>query len=52
MDESNTNPKETCTMHALDREGHVNLCCCYIMDEDGRVHDPCYHPVNECCQLR
>jgi len=36
-------------MRESDRHGQVNLCCCYIMDADGKVQDPCYHPADKCC---
>jgi hypothetical protein len=36
-------------MRNTDGRGHANLCCCYIMDADGKLHDPCYHPADECC---
>jgi hypothetical protein len=38
-----------CAMPETDRRGHVNLCCCYIMEADGSLRDPCYHPVELCC---
>jgi hypothetical protein len=36
-------------MPETDDDGHPNLCCCYIMDADGGLHDPCYHPADDCC---
>jgi exoribonuclease II len=38
-----------CSLRETDEEGHPNLCCCYIIDEDGNIDDPCYHPVEACC---
>ncbi|MEJ2658107.1 MAG: hypothetical protein P8012_13090 [Desulfobacterales bacterium] len=26
-----------------------SLCCCYILDPDGRYIDPCYRPAADCC---
>jgi hypothetical protein len=48
VDETEAPPK-TCAMHPRDQQGHANLCCCYIMDADGSLHDPCYQPVDACC---
>jgi hypothetical protein len=41
--------KEACIMHHTGSEGDPNLCCCYIMDSDGRYEDPCYRPAADCC---
>jgi hypothetical protein len=41
--------KDTCVMHEKDSQENPNLCCCYIVDSDGRYVDPCYHPVADCC---
>jgi hypothetical protein len=41
--------KEACIMHHADAAGDPNLCCCYIIDSEGRFEDPCYHPVSGCC---
>ena len=54
IEDSKTNamaaPEPTCKMRETDhQEGHINLCCCYIMDADGKFQDPCYHPADTCC---
>ncbi|MBW2670314.1 MAG: hypothetical protein JRD87_10605 [Deltaproteobacteria bacterium] len=41
--------KDECTIHERDSQGDSNLCCCYIVDTDGRYVDPCYRPVADCC---
>ena len=41
--------QHACTMRDTDGQGHANLCCCYIMGADGKLHDPCYHPADQCC---
>ena len=41
--------QKTCTMRDTVSQGHANLCCCYIMDADGKLHDPCFNPADECC---
>ncbi len=41
--------KDACMMHETDSQGDPNLCCCYIIDSDGRYVDPCYRPVTDCC---
>jgi len=38
-----------CIMHETYLSGDPNLCCCYIVDPEGRVVDPCYRPVSDCC---
>ena len=40
---------DECKMAQTDSEGNINLCCCYILDQDGRYVDPCYLPVEDCC---
>jgi len=42
--------RDTCMMHERDSQENPNLCCCYIIDSDGRYVDPCYRPVTDCCQ--
>jgi len=42
--------KDDYHMYPFDDEGLTNLCCCYIIDHDGRYEDPCYMPVDDCCQ--
>ncbi len=27
----------------------ADLCCCYLMNEDGTYEDPCNTPADECC---
>jgi hypothetical protein len=49
MSENNEKQKDACTIDATDSQGNPNLCCCYVMDPDGRYLDPCYHPVDDCC---
>lgn len=50
MDEATKDNREpTCSMDTTDEQGRSNLCCCYIMDPDGTIHDPCYYPADECC---
>jgi hypothetical protein len=41
--------KDTCMIYERDSQADPNLCCCYIVDSDGRYVDPCYRPVNGCC---
>jgi hypothetical protein len=41
--------RDTCMMHERDSQENPNLCCCYIIDSDGRYVDPCYRPVADCC---
>lgn len=48
MDESNDDER-SCSMCESDDEGHPNLCCCYIIDADDNIDDPCFHPAQECC---
>ena len=45
----NNDKHEECELTLTDSEGNTNLCCCYIMDEDGRIEDPCYLPAEKCC---
>jgi hypothetical protein len=40
---------DECRIAQTDAEGNTNLCCCYILDRDGRYEDPCYLPVDDCC---
>ena len=48
MDETKEE-QQSCMMRETDEAGSRNLCCCYILDEDGKIDDPCYHPVEACC---
>jgi len=41
--------KKTCRMSETDESGRPNLCCCYIVKDDGSYEDPCYHPADSCC---
>ena len=41
--------RDSCMMHERDSQENPNLCCCYIIDSDGRHVDPCYRPVTDCC---
>jgi hypothetical protein len=41
--------QDECKLSQTDSEGNANLCCCYILEDDGRIQDPCYLPVDECC---
>jgi hypothetical protein len=41
--------RDVCVMDETDSQGNLNLCCCYIVDSDGRYVDPCYRPVADCC---
>ncbi len=38
-----------CQIEATDVKGDPNLCCCYVLDEEGHYLDPCYRPVDTCC---
>lgn len=48
MDEDNET-QNACSVDITDAQGHTNLCCCYTMDEEGNLDDPCYRPVEYCC---
>ena len=48
MSDDNEKPNK-CKMSQSDSQGHTNLCCCYIVDNDGRYENPCYVPVDGCC---
>jgi len=41
--------RDRCIMHEGDSQEPPNLCCCYIIDSDGRYVDPCYRSVIDCC---
>jgi hypothetical protein len=41
--------RDTCMMHERDSQENPNLCCCYVIDFEGRYVDPCYRPVTDCC---
>ena len=38
-----------CIIDVTDSQGKTNLCCCYVVDDDGRYTSPCYMPVHDCC---
>lgn len=40
---------EECMVPEEDPAGDPNLCCCYAIDEQGGLEDPCTHPVEDCC---
>ena len=40
---------DECKVPQTDFEGNTNLCCCYLLDQDGQYEDPCYLPVEDCC---
>jgi hypothetical protein len=48
MHEEKEKKGDACMMHATDSRGNPNLCCCYIVDSDGRYVDACYRPVTDC----
>ncbi len=48
MSEDKNNDNE-CLMNTADSQKNTNLCCCYVIDEDGNYTNPCYIPVDECC---
>jgi hypothetical protein len=48
MDEAK-DEQPSCMMRETDEAGNPSLCCCYIIDEDGNIDDPCYHPAEACC---
>jgi len=39
-----------CGMNPTDAEGKNNLCCCYILNQDGQYSDPCDLPADNCCR--
>lgn len=41
--------KDACRMDTTDAQGQTNLCCCYVLDQDGSFSDPCYTRVEACC---
>ena len=43
--------KKECLMTEKDQRGNSNLCCCYVMDDQGQYEDPCYMPVDACCLI-
>jgi hypothetical protein len=42
--------RDECKMTQTDSEGKSNLCCCYILDDEGQYKDACYLPADECCR--
>ena len=41
--------QKVCRMSQTDETGKTNLCCCYILQDDGNYEDPCYQPADSCC---
>ncbi len=41
--------EDSCAMNEMDNDGNTNICCCYVVDPDGRYEDPCYFPADKCC---
>jgi len=41
--------RDTCMIHERDSQENPNLCCCYVIDFEGRYVDPCYRAVTDCC---
>jgi len=41
--------QDDCQLEFTDAEGNTNLCCCYAVDEQGDIIDPCDIPADECC---
>jgi hypothetical protein len=41
--------KDVCLIHETDENDDPNLCCCYIVDSDGRYVEPCHRPAAGCC---
>ena len=41
--------RDECIVDVTDSQGRNNLCCCYVVDNDGRYVNPCYMPVVDCC---
>jgi hypothetical protein len=49
MDNEKKQASDECSMNQTDAQGHSDLCCCYIIDEDGEYDDPCFQPVDDGC---
>jgi hypothetical protein len=52
MNEDNKEAKESekeCRMNTADSQGDTNLCCCYVIEENGSYTDPCDIPAKDCC---
>ena len=41
--------KDDCRFETDECDLEDSLCCCYIMDEEGRYDTPCFTPVEEMC---
>ncbi len=41
--------RDECIVDVTDSQGKTNLCCCYVVDDDGRYVNPCYMPMDDCC---
>jgi hypothetical protein len=42
--------EKECRMEATDSEGHSNLCCCYVIQDDDSYTNPCDIPADDCCR--
>lgn len=47
MDKARKKP-QTSILDEPARWKKVNLCCCYVKDDDGRLQDPCYDSIDHC----
>jgi hypothetical protein len=47
--ETNESEKKECGIKTLDSQENSNLCCCYVIKEDGSYENPCDLPANDCC---
>ena len=43
------NQERECSIDEADSQGRVDLCCCYAVDSNDQIVDPCWQPVDECC---
>ena len=41
--------KDHCALESGDCTREHQLCCCYILDEQGNYDDPCYTPIEDNC---
>ena len=49
MDDEKKYTSDECSMNQTYAQDSANLCCCYVIDEDGGYEDPCFQPVDDCC---
>jgi hypothetical protein len=49
MNDNEEKEADECKLAPTDSEGNTNLCCCYVLDPDGKTTDPCHLPVENCC---